>query len=59
VAGRLLDEGILIAAICGATLGLANAGPAGQTPAYQSNESCSLKMFCPNYEVKLLVTNPQ
>ena len=26
VAGRLLDEGMIVAAICGATLGLANAG---------------------------------
>lgn len=48
VAGRLLDEGILIAAICGATLGLANAGLLDKRP-HTSNDPAALKMFCPNY----------
>jgi putative intracellular protease/amidase len=48
VAGRLLDEGILVAAICGATLGLANAGLLDNRP-HTSNDPAALKMFCPNY----------
>ena len=48
VAGRLLDEGILVAAICGATLGLANAGLLDKRP-HTSNDPAALKMFCPNY----------
>lgn len=47
-AGRLLDEGILVAAICGATLGLANAGLLDNRP-HTSNDPAVLKMFCPNY----------
>lgn len=48
VAGRLLDDGMFIAAICGATLGLANAGLLDNRP-HTSNDPASLKMFCPNY----------
>jgi putative intracellular protease/amidase len=49
MAGRLLDEGILVAAICGATLGLANAGLLDKRP-HTSNDLTALKMFCPNYQ---------
>jgi len=48
VASRLLDEGMLVAAICGATLGLANAGLLDKRP-HTSNDPAALKMFCPNY----------
>ena len=47
-AGRLPDGGILVAAICGATLGLANAGLLDNRP-HTSNDPAALKMFCPNY----------
>ena len=47
-AGRLIDGGILVAAICGATLGLANAGLLDNRP-HTSNDPAALKMFCPNY----------
>jgi putative intracellular protease/amidase len=47
-AGRLLDGGIPVAAICGATLGLANAGLLDNRP-HTSNDPAALKMFCPNY----------
>ncbi len=47
-AGRLIDGGILVAAICGATLGLANAGLLDDRP-HTSNDPAALKMFCPNY----------
>jgi putative intracellular protease/amidase len=49
VAGRLLDGGILVAAICGATFGLANAGLLDNRP-HTSNDLAALKMFCPNYK---------
>jgi putative intracellular protease/amidase len=48
-AARLLDEGILVAAICGATMGLANAGLLDKRP-HTSNDLTALKMFCPNYK---------
>src|SRR5512137_509558 len=47
-AARLLDGGIPVAAICGATLGLANAGLLDNRP-HTSNDPAALKMFCPNY----------
>jgi putative intracellular protease/amidase len=47
-AGRLLDEGIDVAAICGGTVGLANAGLLDKRP-HTSNDPAALKMFCPNY----------
>jgi putative intracellular protease/amidase len=45
---RLLDNGTVVAAICGATLGLANAGLLDSRP-HTSNDLTALKMFCPNY----------
>jgi putative intracellular protease/amidase len=53
-AGRLLDEGILVAAICGATLGLANAGLLDKRP-HTSNDPAALKMFCPNYRGEIIM----
>ena len=44
----LLDNGTVIAAICGATLGLANAGLLDKRP-HTSNDLAALKMFCPHY----------
>jgi putative intracellular protease/amidase len=49
VAGRLLNDGMLVTAICGATLGLANAGLLDKRP-HTSNDPAALKMFCPNYQ---------
>ena len=45
---ELLDNGTDIAAICGATLGLANAGLLDCRP-HTSNDPAALKMFCPHY----------
>lgn len=45
---ELLDDGRDIAAICGATLGLANAGLLDNRP-HTSNDPAALKMFCPHY----------
>jgi putative intracellular protease/amidase len=47
-AARLLDGGIPVAAVCGATLGLANAGLLDNR-LHTSNDPAALKMFCPNY----------
>ena len=47
VAG-LLAGGTVVAAICGATLGLASAGLLDKRP-HTSNDSGALRMFCPNY----------
>ncbi len=47
-AGRVLDDGIVVAAICGGTVGLANAGLLDKRP-HTSNDPAALKMFCPNY----------
>jgi len=47
-AGRLLDERIVVAAICGATIGLANTGLLDRRR-HTSNDPAALKMFCPNY----------
>lgn len=44
----LLEAGTLVAAICGATLGLANAGLLDNRP-HTSNDPAALKMFCPHY----------
>jgi putative intracellular protease/amidase len=44
----LLGDGITVAAICGATLGLANAGLLDNR-LHTSNDLAALKMFCPNY----------
>ena len=45
---ELLDNGTDIAAICGATLGLANAGMLDSRPR-TSNDPAALNMFCPHY----------
>lgn len=45
---QLLSNGTVVAAICGATLGLANAGLLDSGP-HTSNDLTALKMFCPNY----------
>ena len=45
---EILDRGTVVAAICGATLGLANAGLLDNRP-HTSNDPEVLKMFCPNY----------
>jgi putative intracellular protease/amidase len=47
--GELLKAGVVIAAICGATLGLANAGLLDNRR-HTSNDLMALKMFCPNYK---------
>jgi len=45
---ELLDHGTIVAAICGATLGLANAGLLDNRP-HTSNDPAALNMFCPHY----------
>jgi putative intracellular protease/amidase len=45
----LLGNGTTVAAICGATLGLANAGLLDNR-SHTSNDLAALKMFCPNYQ---------
>jgi putative intracellular protease/amidase len=47
--GTILDDGTLVAAICGATMGLANAGLLDNR-AHTSNDLMALKMFCPGYK---------
>lgn len=44
----LLDEGVVVAAICGATMALANAGLLDKR-SHTSNDQAALKMFCPGY----------
>lgn len=48
IAQRCLKEGILVAAICGATMGLAQAGLLNSRP-HTSNDLAYLKMICPTY----------
>ena len=45
---ELLEQGTVVAAICGATLGLAHAGLLDNRP-HTSNDPAALKMFCPGY----------
>ena len=45
----LPDNGVVIAAICGATMALANAGLLDNRP-HTSNDPAVLKMFCPGYQ---------
>jgi putative intracellular protease/amidase len=45
---ELLEDGMVVAAICGATLALANAGLLDNRP-HTSNDLTALKMFCPRY----------
>jgi putative intracellular protease/amidase len=47
-ARELLDRGTVVAAICGATLGLASAGMLDKRP-HTSNDLMALKMYCPHY----------
>lgn len=47
-ADRCLKEGVLVAAICGATMGLAQAGMLN-SHRHTSNDLEYLKMICPNY----------
>ncbi|NUU63015.1 type 1 glutamine amidotransferase family protein [Paenibacillus agri] len=59
---RCLQEGIVVAAICGATVGLAQAGLLNSR-AHTSNDLDYLKMICPtytgeeNYQMKSAVTD--
>jgi putative intracellular protease/amidase len=53
---ELLDDGAVVAAICGATMGLANAGLLDNRP-HTSNDLMALKMFCPNYEGESVYIN--
>jgi putative intracellular protease/amidase len=48
-AGELLAGGTNVAAICGATLGLASAGLLDKRR-HTSNDLMALKMFCPDYK---------
>lgn len=48
IAKRCLEEGILVAAICGATMGLAQAGLL-DSGSHTSNDLEYLKMVCPTY----------
>lgn len=45
----LLEGGALVAAICGATLGLASTGLLDRRP-HTSNDLMALKLFCPGYQ---------
>jgi putative intracellular protease/amidase len=45
---ELIDNGTVTAAICGATLGLANAGLLDKRR-HTSNDPAALRMFCPHY----------
>lgn len=47
-AREVLDAGVPVAAICGATMALANAGLLDHRP-HTSNDLSALKMFCPAY----------
>lgn len=48
LAGRCVQEGIVVGAICGATFGLAQAGLL-DSRWHTSNDSAYLKMVCPSY----------
>ncbi|MGO4529291.1 type 1 glutamine amidotransferase family protein [Paenibacillus sp. 2TAF8] len=48
IAERCLQEGIVVGAICGATIGLAQAGLLDSRP-HTSNDLAYLKMICPSY----------
>lgn len=52
----LLDNSVTVAAICGATLGLANAGLLDNRP-HTSNDLTALKMFCPGYHGERFYVN--
>ena len=48
IAEKCLNNGIIVAAICGATIGLARVGLLNQKY-HTSNDLAFLKMICPNY----------
>jgi len=52
----LLEEGVYIAAICGATLALADAGLLDHRP-HTSNDPAALKIFCPGYHGETYYVN--
>lgn len=53
---EVLSGNAVVAAICGATLGLANAGFLDRRP-HTSNDPAVLKMFCPGYRGKSFYVN--
>lgn len=53
---RLLEDGTVVAAICGATLALASAGLLDNRP-HTSNDINALKLFCPGYHGEDLYRN--
>ena len=53
---ELLKQGTIVAAICGATLGLANAGILDNRP-HTSNDPAALRMLCPGYRGKKFYRN--
>lgn len=52
----LLDEGVVVAAICGATMALANAGMLDER-SHTSNDLTALTMFCPGYHREQYYSN--
>ena len=55
-AREVLESKATVGAICGATLGLANAGLLDNRP-HTSNDLDALKMFCPNYRGERFYVN--
>lgn len=55
-AREVLESGATVGAICGATLGLANAGLLDKRP-HTSNDQGALKMFCPDYRGEQFYVN--
>lgn len=55
-AREVLESQATVGAICGATLGLANAGLLDNRP-HTSNDPGALKMFCPNYRGERFYVN--
>ncbi|NLD57607.1 MAG: glutamine amidotransferase [Methanomicrobiales archaeon] len=53
---EVLESHVTVGAICGATLGLANAGLLDNRP-HTSNDPEVLKMFCPNYHGEQFYVN--
>jgi len=53
---EVLASEAVVAAICGATLGLANAGLLDDRP-HTSNDPAALKMFCPGYHGERFYVN--
>jgi putative intracellular protease/amidase len=53
---ELLDGNAVVAAICGATLALANAGLLDNRP-HTSNDPAALKLFCPGYHGERFYVN--